>query len=170
MTTKRFEVMQKNERLRLLAEYAPGKFEYPPGYRDVMSVLEVMGVDVKPGDRITITASVETAPTSVDVTPEMRPDSDPKNVDFDRFGPPRRVWSIDAWEAELDRQERLRTEGYLRRWHGETWGWSRGEHIRADGTSAGILWSWTSSGTYLSSNYTAFEDHEKAWQDIVRRG
>lgn len=77
------------------------------------------------------------------------------------FGPPRRVFSLDAMDAEFERQETLLAAGYLRRrggrgWEGMTYGWQQS----SDGK-----WYWSGKGVYLESKHTAFEDHERAWEE-----
>jgi hypothetical protein len=87
-------------------------------------------------------------------------------LDADRFGPPRLVHSLDALDEEFERQHRLADEGYLRRWRGRTWAWERGLRARADDQPPVREWAWSDGQLWVSSAFTAFEDHEKAWLDV----
>ncbi len=79
------------------------------------------------------------------------------------FGPPRRCYSVDAYEKEIDRQESLRDAGYLRRDCGQTWAWSSGET-----TDARTVWHWTTSfSVYLSNDHDRFTDYEEAWAETA---
>lgn len=83
-----------------------------------------------------------------------------------RFGPPRLVHSIDAVDEEFERQYQLAEEGYLRRWRGRTWGWERGLRDHADERPPVQQWAWSDGQLWVPSAFTAFEDHERAWQDV----
>jgi hypothetical protein len=86
--------------------------------------------------------------------------------DPSRFGPPRLVHSLDALDEECERQHQLASEGYLRPWRGRTWAWERGSRVRPDGQPPIREWSWSDGQTWVPSAFTAFEDHERAWQDV----
>jgi len=88
------------------------------------------------------------------------------------FGPPRRVFSMNDWEEEVDRQKLLAAVGLLRRFDGRTWGWSvalRAKEDEDEQDEEEQEWHWSSSGNYMPSKHTGIEDFERAWAEVTGR-
>jgi hypothetical protein len=76
------------------------------------------------------------------------------------FGPPRMCHSMDVFNAEIVRQQRLVSLGYIRRIR-HTYGWRA-----AEASNGKLVWHWVNSNHgYISSKHVAFEDHELAWKE-----
>lgn len=80
-------------------------------------------------------------------------------IDKDDLGPPRRVFSVDEWCKEVDRQKRLVKSGDLRRQGGMTYAWC---------PLGKKHWRWLSTySTTSGGRWPSRDNREQAWLQLL---
>ncbi len=88
----------------------------------------------------------------------------PAAAEFD-FGGPRESFTPEEHEAEIVRRCRLEDAGYVLRHRGMIYFWSETKDANDEPD-----WHWVDqNGMYLTSAFTTFEDHVRAWDEVLAR-